>query len=95
MPRVCFAHAVHHNLVLRADNVAEKNQWVSRLRMHTKAAKDTKDAPPPPPAATPQESRETPSDSEASDAEKEKASDKEGEVREAAGGQCLCVLSRG
>jgi len=43
---VCGMLAVHHNLVLRADNVAEKNQWVARLRMHTRGAKDPKDAPP-------------------------------------------------
>jgi len=70
--------AVHHSLVLRADNLAEKNQWVSRLRMHVKG----QGAPPSPP----QESKEdtakaAPTDAEASDTEKDKGAEGEGEVR--------------
>lgn len=39
--------AVHHSLILRAENMAEKQQWVSRLRIHTKAAKEQPPLPPP------------------------------------------------
>ncbi|GJP31193.1 hypothetical protein CLOM_g9880 [Closterium sp. NIES-68] len=45
---------VHQSLILRADNMAEKQQWVARLRSHTKAFKD---APPPPPASGDAENR--------------------------------------
>ncbi|CAI5482799.1 unnamed protein product [Closterium sp. Yama58-4] len=40
---------VHQSLILRADNMAEKQQWVARLRSHTKAFKE---APPPPPPSS-------------------------------------------
>ncbi|GJP35777.1 hypothetical protein CLOM_g20304 [Closterium sp. NIES-68] len=39
---------VHNSLILRADSLAEKQQWVQRLRSHTKAFKE---APSPPPEA--------------------------------------------
>lgn len=80
--------------MLRADNLAEKNQWVTRLRMHTKAGKDTKDAPPAPPAQQDRDTKEAPSDSEASDPEREKAPDKDGEVRGLIEwSQCSCLVS--